>query len=45
MGKEYMGINRVTYLINEEGVIEKVWPKVSPAGHAEDILNYLQQKT
>ncbi|ABL64932.1 thioredoxin-dependent thiol peroxidase [Chlorobium phaeobacteroides] len=45
MGKEYMGINRVTYLINEEGVIEKVWPKVSPAGHAEEILNYLQQKT
>ncbi|NTW64177.1 MAG: thioredoxin-dependent thiol peroxidase [Chlorobiaceae bacterium] len=45
MGKEYMGTNRVTYLIDEKGMIEKVWPKVSPAGHAEEILNYLQQKT
>ena len=45
MGREYMGTNRVTYLINEEGVIEHVWPKVSVARHAEELLNYLQQKT
>jgi thioredoxin-dependent peroxiredoxin len=45
MGREYMGTSRVTYLINEEGAIEKVWPKVNPAGHAEELLNYLQQKT
>ena len=45
MGREYMGTSRVTYLINEEGVIEKVWPKVKPAEHAEELLNYLQQKT
>jgi len=41
MGKEYMGTNRVTYLIDEQGMIEKVWPKVTPASHAEEILNYL----
>ena len=45
MGREYMGTNRVTYLINEQGVIEKVWPKVNPVGHAEELLDYLQQKT
>ncbi|MBM3163418.1 MAG: thioredoxin-dependent thiol peroxidase [Chlorobi bacterium] len=45
MGKEYMGTNRVTYLIDAEGVIEKVWPKVTPASHAEEILNYLGEKT
>ena len=45
MGREYMGTSRVTYLINEQGVIEKVWPKVNPVGHAEELLDYLQQKT
>jgi thioredoxin-dependent peroxiredoxin len=45
MGREYMGTSRVTYLINEEGVIEKVWPKVNPAQHAEELLDYLQHKT
>ena len=45
MGREYMGTSRVTYLINEEGVIEHVWPKVTPDKHAEELLNYLQQKT
>ncbi|EAT58351.1 thioredoxin-dependent thiol peroxidase [Chlorobium ferrooxidans] len=45
MGREYMGTSRVTYLINEEGKIEKVWPKVNPSEHAEELLNYLQKKT
>jgi peroxiredoxin Q/BCP len=45
MGREYMGTNRVTYLIDEKGVIEHVWPKVKPETHAEELLNYLQQKT
>ncbi len=45
MGREYMGTSRVTFLINEEGIIEHVWPKVSVATHAEELLNYLQQKT
>ena len=45
MGREYMGTSRVTYLINGDGVIEHVWPKVTPEKHAEELLNYLQQKT
>ncbi|MBN1928336.1 MAG: thioredoxin-dependent thiol peroxidase [Chlorobiaceae bacterium] len=45
MGKEYMGTNRVTYLIDEQGVIEKVWPKVKPETHAAEVLEWLQPKT
>ena len=38
MGREYMGISRVTYVIGENGVIEKVYEKVSVKSHARDIL-------
>lgn len=40
-GKVSMGVVRTTYLINEEGVIEKVMPKVKPDTNAADILAYL----
>ena len=39
MGREYMGIARVTYIIDENGVIEKVYEKVSVKSHARDILS------
>lgn len=42
-GKVSMGVVRTTYLINEEGVIEKVMPKVKPDTNAEDILAYLAE--
>ena len=37
-GRTYMGIVRVTYLIDKNGKIAKVWPKVSVDGHAEEVL-------
>ncbi len=40
-GKKYMGTNRVTYLIDENGKIEKVFPKVKPETHAEELLQIL----
>ena len=40
-GRTFMGITRSTYLIDAGGRIEKIWPKVSPAGHAEEILEAL----
>ena len=40
-GKVSMGVVRSTYLINEEGVIEKVMPKVKPDINAGEILAYL----
>ena len=41
MGREYMGISRVTYIIDENGMIEKVYEKVRTISHAKDILNDL----
>ena len=38
MGREYMGILRVTYLIDENGLIEKVYDKVKTKTHSKDIL-------
>lgn len=40
-GKVSMGVVRTTYLINEQGVIEKVMPKVKPETNAEEILAFL----
>jgi peroxiredoxin Q/BCP len=37
-GKKYWGIARTTFLIDEEGRIERVWERVKPAGHAADVL-------
>jgi peroxiredoxin Q/BCP len=37
-GKTYMGVNRETFLIDKDGVVRKVWHKVSPEGHAEEVL-------
>lgn len=40
-GKVYMGIVRSTFIIDEEGIIEKVYPKVKPNEHGEEILKAL----
>lgn len=37
-GRTYMGIERATFLIDGEGVVRRVWRKVSVKGHAEDVL-------
>ena len=37
-GKTYMGITRATFLIDGEGKIAQVWPKVSVKGHADEVL-------
>ncbi len=37
-GKKYMGVERSTFLIDKEGKIVKIWSKVKPAGHAEEVL-------
>lgn len=40
-GKEYEGIYRTTFLIDETGKIIKVFEKVKPANHSEEILEEL----
>ena len=37
-GKEYEGINRMTFIISENGKIEKIFTKVDTKNHAEQIL-------
>ncbi len=41
MGREYMGISRATIIVDEKGIVEKVYEKVSVKSHAKDILNDL----
>jgi len=38
MGKEYYGINRMTFIIDEDGQILRIYEKVKPENHAEEIL-------
>ncbi|TFG08540.1 peroxiredoxin, partial [Candidatus Heimdallarchaeota archaeon] len=40
-GKEYMGTQRSTFLINPEGKIEKIWDKVKVKGHAVEVKDLL----
>lgn len=42
-GKTSMGVVRTTYIINEEGIIEKVFEKAKPDTNAAEILEYLAQ--
>ncbi len=37
-GRKYMGVERTTFLIDREGVLRKVYPKVSVTGHADAVL-------
>ena len=43
-GKVSMGVVRSTFVINGEGVIEKVMPKVKPDTNAAEILAYLEKR-
>ena len=38
LGKKYLGTHRVTFLIGPDGRIKKIWPKVKPEEHAEEVL-------
>ena len=38
MDKKYMGVKRVTYLIDEHGAIIKIFHQVKPDGHAREVL-------
>ena len=42
-GKVKMGVARTTFIIDEEGVIQKVMPRVKPDTNAQDVLNALAQ--
>ena len=41
-GREYMGVARTTFVIGKELRIEKIYEKVKPDGHPEEILEFLR---
>lgn len=43
MGKVYDGLHRISFLINEEGVIEHVFNKFKTKDHHEVVVNYLKE--
>jgi peroxiredoxin Q/BCP len=38
-GKKYMGIDRSSFLIDGDGIVRKVWRKVSVSGHVAEVLD------
>lgn len=42
-GKKTMGVARTTFVIDEQGFVEKVFEKANPDTNAEDILTYLNK--
>jgi thioredoxin-dependent peroxiredoxin len=45
MGKEYMGVIRSTFLVNEKGIVFKVFKKVKPLGHSQEVLNEFENSS
>ncbi len=41
-GRKYMGIERTTFIIDEEGRIRNIFPKVKVAGHVEELMQCLK---
>lgn len=42
-GKEYMGIERSTFIIDKDGQLAKEWRKVKVKGHVEEALTYIKE--
>tara|TARA_B100001250_G_scaffold111847_1_gene94534 strand:- start:4824 stop:5306 length:483 start_codon:yes stop_codon:yes gene_type:complete len=42
MGRTFLGINRQTFLIDADGIVQKIWPKVKVAEHAKEVLDALE---
>ncbi|MEW7008412.1 peroxiredoxin [Lentilitoribacter sp. EG35] len=42
-GKKYMGVERSTFLIDQDGKVQKLWRKVKVPGHVEDVLKAAQE--
>ena len=42
-GKKYMGIQRSTFISNDQGIITNVWEKVKVPGHAQEVLETIKK--
>jgi thioredoxin-dependent peroxiredoxin len=43
MGKEYMGINRMTFIIDKDGKLKHIMEKVNTKSHHEDVITYIKE--
>ncbi len=43
MGRKYMGVERTTFVIDRDGIVSTVFPKVSIAGHAQMVLEAVKE--
>ena len=43
MGREYMGTNRMTFIVDPKGEIAKIYPKVKAKTHGEEVLGDLKE--
>jgi peroxiredoxin Q/BCP len=41
-GRQYMGVERATFLVDKEGVLQGIWRKVKVKGHVEEVLGAVQ---
>jgi thioredoxin-dependent peroxiredoxin len=41
-GKKYIGVNRETFLIDKDGIVRKIWHKVKPEEHANEVLETIE---
>ena len=44
LGKSFLGIVRMTYWIGPDGKIRAIWEKVTPKGHAAEVLKALRSE-
>ena len=42
MGREYMGVNRTTFLVDKAGRLVKIFARVKPAGHSKEVFDALR---
>ncbi len=42
-GKEFMGVTRSTFLIDEQGKISEIWRKVKVPGHVQEVMQRIKQ--
>jgi len=42
-GKSFLGIVRITYWIGPDGIVRRVWEKVTPQGHADEVLAAIRE--
>ena len=43
-GKAYKGIKRATFLVDPDGKVARLWPAVKPEGHAQEVLDALDEE-